>query len=58
MILIKGKGNWLKDGRFIRGGRDEKRVYACGRQGGVAGKLVADVSGSSAGEWQSLENGS
>jgi len=56
--LIKGKGNWLKDGRFIRGGRDEKRVYACGRQGGVAGKLVADVSGSSAGEWQSLENGS
>jgi len=41
--LIKGKGNWLKDGRFIRGGRDEKRVYACGRQGGVAGKLVADV---------------
>jgi hypothetical protein len=23
---------------------DEKRVDACGRQGGVAGKLVADVS--------------
>jgi hypothetical protein len=27
----------------LRGGK-EKRVYACGRQGGVAGKLVADVS--------------
>ena len=25
-------------------GGDEKRVDACGRKGGVAGKLVADVS--------------
>jgi hypothetical protein len=25
---------------------DEKRVDACGRQGGVAGKLVADVRAS------------
>jgi hypothetical protein len=25
-------------------GWEEKRVYACGRQGGVAGKLVADVT--------------
>jgi hypothetical protein len=34
----------LKDERFIRDGGDEKRVYACGRQDGVAGKLVADVN--------------
>jgi hypothetical protein len=25
-------------------GGDEKRVYACGRQGGVAGKIVPDVT--------------
>jgi hypothetical protein len=29
-------------------GGDEKRVDACGRKGGVAGKLVADVSANNA----------
>jgi hypothetical protein len=42
MFSSKDKSNWLKRGQGCRGG-EERRVYACGRQGGVAGKLVADV---------------
>ena len=43
MIWSKDKSNWLKQGRVVEGGGGEKRVYACGRQGGVAGKMVPDV---------------
>jgi dihydroorotase len=36
----------LKSRQGCKGGRgDEKRVDACGRQGGVPGKLVPDVTG-------------
>ena len=38
-------------GKVVGGGKDERRVDACGRQGGVAGKLVPDVSTVTAAEW-------